>query len=866
VGILESVKEPLEGRIWYEYAGQSHPSDAAEAVIVEGSSNKPIHVGRVLDDGSTQLYTFEYNDFGHVTKKIDPVGRTISYIYADNGIDLLEERQTRVGQNELLSKMTYNSKHRPLTKKDVAGQTTTYTYNDRGQLLTETNARGDTTTNHYDTNGYRRWVDGPVPSGIKTEWTYDTFGRIRTKTDDPTTGYILTYDYDDFDHLTKVTYPDGTFEQYIYIRLDIKEVQDRAKRQTSFEYNSNRQMTKQTDPLNRVTRLEWCKCGALRRLTDPMGRSTTWRHDVQGRVKSKEYTDGSKITYLYENRTSRISQKIDEKLQVTQYKYNLDNTLSRKSYADAAIATPAVAFTYDANYFRMTSMTDGTGTTHYSYIPITPIPTLGAGQLRMEVGPLPKDTIAYEYDQLGRRVSTSINGGIPAVVVFDEAGRVGRTTNALGEFIYEYDPSSLRKSLQIYPNGQTARWSYAGILLDQRLEAITYKHKDAPISDFPISELVYEYDVPERRIRRITQYSQRSDVEGAFTYDFGYDDADQLKSSTVYQGANIVSSFGYTYDRAGNRLTEEIKGTTPTTSKFSYNALNELTSSDGASGYQLATYGWDAEHRLVSVKSGNSHTEFRYDGFGRCVIISHWVDGSEVTRRLLIWSGAEICEERSKDGAVSKRFFEQGMQLIDGPTTNVFFYTRDHLDSIREMIHSSTGNVVTRYAYDPFGRQTRLEGGLDADFGFAGMFWLPDSGLNLTLFRAYDPGIGRWLSRDPLQDAEVREGINVFTYVKNNPVNLTDPFGLTECEPTDPFKCYKDCIGDPRLTERDSDATTICFIAAGLAGIGGYFVKGLIGGLIGGGIGLFCVVRKSLMEHSRRDDCRRLCPGTPYTS
>lgn len=42
--------------------------------------------------GSTQLYTFEYNNFGKVTKMIDPVGRMFSYIYDANGKDL-EMRQ-----------------------------------------------------------------------------------------------------------------------------------------------------------------------------------------------------------------------------------------------------------------------------------------------------------------------------------------------------------------------------------------------------------------------------------------------------------------------------------------------------------------------------------------------------------------------------------------------------------------------------------------------------------------------------------------------------------------------------------------------------------------------------------------------------
>src|SRR5262249_39440085 len=156
----------------------------------------------------------------------------------------------------------------------------------------------------------------------------------------------------------KITFPDGTLNQFTYTLLDRTLVQDRAGRKTSFAFNSIRQMTKRTDPLNRTTLFEWCKCGALRRLTDPMGRTTTWRHDVQSRVKCKEYADGSKVTYLYDDKTSRLRQRVDEKLQVTQYSYNRDNTIRQKSYPNAVVATPSVSFAYDQNYNRLTSMTD----------------------------------------------------------------------------------------------------------------------------------------------------------------------------------------------------------------------------------------------------------------------------------------------------------------------------------------------------------------------------------------------------------------------------------------------------------------------------------------------------------------------------
>jgi RHS repeat-associated protein len=126
---------------------------------------------------------------------------------------------------------------------------------------------------------------------------------------------------------------------------------------------------------------------------------------------------------------------------------------------------------------------------------------------------------------------------------------------------------------------------------------------------------------------------------------------------------------------------------------------------------------------------------------------------------------------------VTKRFFPQGMKVVTGPTTGNYFYSRDHLGSIRELTDNA-GNVRARYAYDPWGRRTKLAGDLETDFGFAGMFWSAEANLSLTHFRAYDPELGRWLSRDPLPGAEISQGANLYAYVRNDPVNHIDPLGL----------------------------------------------------------------------------------------
>ncbi|MCC7531185.1 MAG: RHS repeat-associated core domain-containing protein [Candidatus Melainabacteria bacterium] len=95
--------------------------------------------------------------------------------------------------------------------------------------------------------------------------------------------------------------------------------------------------------------------------------------------------------------------------------------------------------------------------------------------------------------------------------------------------------------------------------------------------------------------------------------------------------------------------------------------------------------------------------------------------------------------------------------------------------SISEMTDQS-GNVVSQYRYDPFGRQTKIGGtGPDADFGYQGYYPHPRSGLLFTQTRAYSPALGRFMSRDPIEESG---GINLYTYVGNDPINFADPSGL----------------------------------------------------------------------------------------
>jgi RHS repeat-associated protein len=104
-----------------------------------------------------------------------------------------------------------------------------------------------------------------------------------------------------------------------------------------------------------------------------------------------------------------------------------------------------------------------------------------------------------------------------------------------------------------------------------------------------------------------------------------------------------------------------------------------------------------------------------------------------------------------------------------------YYYTRDHLGSVREMC-SSTGTITSRMSYDPYGRVTTVSGTILPTKQYAGYYYHATSGLDMTLYRAtYDANLGRWLNRDPKGE---KGGLNLYEYCDDDSVGEIDPLGL----------------------------------------------------------------------------------------
>jgi len=785
VGVLESIKNPLESRVWFNYPGQGWAG-------ANGTCDKPKAIARILPDGSTQLTRMTYNEQGQVLTRTDPKGRVTTYEYTSNGIDLIKVKQTTATGEDVQLEMTWNAQHRPLTIKDAAGQVTTLTYNAAGQVLTQKNALGETTTYQYDTSGRLVTVTNALGK-VQRKYTYDGYGQLATETDSE--GYLLKYAYDVLNRLIKTTYPDGSTRETTWDKFDVAATKDRNGKITRYAHDATRNLTSMTDPLNRTLKYSYQANGLLNSLTDQKGNVTTWERDIQGRISAKVYPDGARDSQVYDT-AGRLSEHTDALGQTERRSYGIDDRLTGIEYLNPVNPTPAVQFKDDTSYPRLASLTDGLGATQYAYVPVG---MAGAGQLQKIDGPYNNDGVAYAYDAQGR-IASQTTGDKTETFAYDKLGRVITHMTPLGSFSYSYLGQTDLVKRQQLAKGFAIDQYYDSNTKDRRLKAIVpWSLVSLPGTDAAVH--LYQ-NQPENLI---TAHGELPGKSERYTYDAAYrltkEDrnpwifdwknwlaevpSDYRAPLTLLLGKHGLTGIGsktsttYTLDAADNI----IKLTAPDESwSGTVNANNQYTAAKGANWKYDAvgnliddgkqTYTWDAAKRLISVKDKTTQqkSEFAYDGQSRMTVRKEYASATAApSETRYLWCGDKVCEARDGQDNITGRYYEEG----ELQRSTSLYYVKDHLGSITDVV-SAQGKSLGKLDYGPYGEQEKATGKL-TDFRYAGMLYHPNSGYYFTHYRVYDPETGRWLSRDPIGEAG---GINLYGYVKGNPLSYTDPKGL----------------------------------------------------------------------------------------
>jgi len=150
----------------------------------------------------------------------------------------------------------------------------------------------------------------------------------------------------------------------------------------------------------------------------------------------------------------------------------------------------------------------------------------------------------------------------------------------------------------------------------------------------------------------------------------------------------------------------------------------------------------------------------------------------------------------------------------DPDLDETLYYCNDANMNVTALV-STSGTVVERYLYDPYGKATTLHGVRDSTgtattewnmrssntfqnaILYCGYFFDDETGLYHVRHRSYHPTLGRWISRDP---AGYTSGMERQEYVSSNPVAHGDASGLLQhelkVEPVD---------GSAELAQRNMD-------------------------------------------------------------
>ncbi len=116
-----------------------------------------------------------------------------------------------------------------------------------------------------------------------------------------------------------------------------------------------------------------------------------------------------------------------------------------------------------------------------------------------------------------------------------------------------------------------------------------------------------------------------------------------------------------------------------------------------------------------------------------------------------------------------------------------YVYRKDVQGNIIAILDSS-GNVVVKYHYDAWGNHTITDSngksvtngiGVSNPFRYRGYYYDTETKLYYLQTRYYDPEVGRFINIDNIEyaDPETINGLNLYAYCNNNPVNYYDPSG-----------------------------------------------------------------------------------------
>jgi RHS repeat-associated protein len=408
------------------------------------------------------------------------------------------------------------------------------------------------------------------------------------------------------------------------------------------------------------------------------------------------------------------------------------------------------------------------------------------------------------YDAWSREVTRTLRRGSDAPKVFDtrynDRGHVVRVERGgLVLWLAQTQDASHRVTMAKLGNTLTQTYTYSEYT--GRIQEGMLQRRVMPVK-MPLLE-AYDYDALGNVLQRSMYWETQSfsenfhydelnrldwsEVSGQPRQNFAYDSAGSLTSKTG------VGTGNYVYPGQGpTAIRPHAIQSIPGIGAFAYDDNGNLTSGAG----RTAT--WTTFDMPIKITKGPQSSNFVY-GPEHQRTRQTKQDGSNI-----VYAGGQEVELNSSNQPTSiKTYWPHGLGVeIDKPSaaTELNWVHHDRLGSA-VAITDGGGNLKEKLAYDAWGKRRSLDGallngtptpdsldGVVDNKGFTGHEMLDQLDLVHMNGRIYEPFVGRFMSGDPLiQDPVNGQNYNRYSYVLNNPTNLTDPTG---------FACKKDAASN----------------------------------------------------------------------
>lgn len=755
-GMLSQVSDP-DGKtrqISYNAAGNSASMTEPDGGVWTRTYDSVFNVPLAITDPYGNKTTYTYDSENHLLSKTYPDGTSESFTYDSNGNTT---SRTDTGGNK--TTLTYNAQNRIETITDPNGGVTSISYDGNGNLSSYKDPTGALTLIQRDLAGSSAPFKGSItsttdPLGNTASYGYDQFNNVSSVTDPSGATWNFTHDLSG--NVLSRTDPDGSTATFTYnANGELTDAVDALGNATSLGYDANGNLNLSTDPLNHTTTYTYnfrgqpltrkdalggtvsfsygetgCStCGGgsgkLTSLTDQTGSKTLFSYDLRGLPTGETDPLGNRASLAWSS-MGRLSGKTDKNGQTITYTYDGAGNLTQATYPDGS----GVSNSFDG-LGRLTRMQDLLGTSTFTYD--------GAGRLTGSTDPEGFGT-SYEYDANGNLKKLTYPGGSPVAYVE-----------------YTYDPLNRLSSATLTTNTNTqyqATYEYAdnvNLTAYIRFNGIktTYSHDNA------------------NRFTGITDTGSSGQL--ILSYRFILDGMGKVTHSLETEPSLPVSispnTTAYTYDSKGVRLTQA--------GPSSFNYDNEGQLQETAKSSESTTYTFDCRHRLISI---GADTQFDYDGLGRRLGVTR---GSVTTRYIYDPYGNLLAEADGSNNITRAYVYGLGLSALVDSNGTIYCYHFNATGSTTALTDMSQ-NVVNEYAYDPFGAILNQQETVPQPFKFVGRYGVmaEPNGLYYMRARYYDPGVGRFISEDPLGFGG--GDTNLYGYVQNDPINRVDPYGLSD--------------------------------------------------------------------------------------